>query len=105
MVDVTIARRPYRLLLDTGAARTQLNGDKYTSALRAIGEHESSASFGSSVIEPVVTITDLAIGPLQDTEAGRGPQRTRARTGARHGRARTIPLPFPAGSRRTAPGH
>jgi hypothetical protein len=65
MVDATIAGRPYRLLLDTGAARTQLNADEYTSALRPVGEDASSASFGASVTAPVVTVTDLAIGPLR----------------------------------------
>jgi len=65
MVDATIAGRPYRLVLDTGAARTQLNADEYTSALHPVGEDASSASFGSSVTEAVVTITDLAIGPLR----------------------------------------
>ncbi|HVB41882.1 MAG TPA: retropepsin-like aspartic protease [Streptosporangiaceae bacterium] len=65
MVDATIAGRPYRLLLDTGAARTQLRTDAYTSALRPVGEGMSSASFGSSVTEPVVTVSDLAIGPLR----------------------------------------
>jgi hypothetical protein len=68
MVDATIAGRPYRLLLDTGAARTQLNVDEYTSALQPVGEDVSSASFGGSVTEPVVTITDLAIGPLRLAE-------------------------------------
>ncbi len=65
MVDVTIAGRPYRLLLDTGAARTQLAADEYTSALRPVGEDVSSASFGASVIEPVVTVTELAVGPVR----------------------------------------
>jgi hypothetical protein len=64
-VDAVLAGRPYRLLLDTGAARTQLNADEYTSALRPVGEDASSACFGDRVTEPVVTITDLAIGPLR----------------------------------------
>jgi hypothetical protein len=65
MVDATIAGRPYRLLLDTGAARTQLNADEYTSALLPVGQDTSSASFGGSMTESVVTVTDLAIGPLR----------------------------------------
>lgn len=65
LVDATIAGRPYRLLMDTGAARTQLRADDYTSALRPVGADESSASFGGSVTEPVVTVTDLALGSLR----------------------------------------
>jgi len=65
LVDVTIAGRPYRLLLDTGAARTQLDPDDYTSSLSPIGEDASSAAFGGRVTEAVVTITDLAVGPLR----------------------------------------
>ncbi|MHB1431536.1 MAG: aspartyl protease family protein [Streptosporangiaceae bacterium] len=65
LVDAVVAGRPYRLLLDTGAARTQLRADDYTSALRPVGADESSASFGGSVTEPVVTVTDLALGSLR----------------------------------------
>jgi Aspartyl protease len=78
LVDATIAGRPYRLLLDTGAARTQLNADEYTSALRPVGEDASAGSFGGSMTGPVVTVTDVAIGPLrlaalEVTRGGRGP--------------------------------
>jgi len=65
LVDATIAGRPYRLLLDTGAARTQLDPDDYTSGLNSVGEDASSAAFGGRVSDPVVTITDLAVGPLR----------------------------------------
>jgi Aspartyl protease len=65
LVDATIAGRPYRLLLDTGAARTQLDADDYTSGLSPVGEDASSAAFGGRVTDPVVTITDLAVGPLR----------------------------------------
>lgn len=65
LVDVTVAGRPYRLVLDTGAARTQLTADEYTSALRPVGEDASAGSFGGRVTEPVVTITDLVVGPLR----------------------------------------
>ena len=65
LVDATIAGRPYRLLLDTGAARSQLNADDYTSALPAVGRDSSSATFGGRATDAVVTVTDLAIGPLR----------------------------------------
>ena len=36
MVDGTIAGRPYRFILDTGAARTQVEADEYTAALSSV---------------------------------------------------------------------
>ena len=68
MVDATVAGRPYRLLLDTGAARTALSADDYTSALRPVGEYASSAAFGSPATEPVVTVIDVVMGPLKIAE-------------------------------------
>jgi hypothetical protein len=65
LVDATIAGRRYRLLLDTGAARTQLDPDEYTSALRPVGQDSSSAAFGGRATDQVVTITDLAVGQLR----------------------------------------
>lgn len=65
LVDATIAGRPYRLVLDTGAARTHLRADEYTSGLRPAGEDASSGAFGGRVTDPVVTVTDLVIGPLR----------------------------------------
>jgi hypothetical protein len=68
MVDATIAGRPYRLVLDTGAARTQLDADEYTSGLSPVGEDSSFAAFGGRVTDPVATITDLDVGPLRLAE-------------------------------------
>jgi len=65
LVDATIAGRPYRLLLDTGAARSQLPADEYTRALPAAGEEESSAALGGPATEPLVTVTELAVGPVR----------------------------------------
>ena len=65
LVDATIAGRPYRLVLDTGAVRTQLNADEYTSALPPVGEDASSGTFGGRTTMPLVTVTDVAIGPLR----------------------------------------
>ena len=65
MVDVTIAGRPYRLVLDTGAARSLLEADEYTCGLTPAGRDSSFAVFGGRVTDPVVTITDLAAGPLR----------------------------------------
>jgi predicted aspartyl protease len=65
MVDGTVAGRPYRFILDTGAARTQLEADEYTAALSPVTGDASFSAFGGRSADPVVTITDLAAGPLQ----------------------------------------
>jgi len=65
MVDATVAGHPYRLMLDTGAARTQLPADDYTSTLPIAGADTSSGSFGSAQTDAIVTITDLVVGPLR----------------------------------------
>ena len=64
MVDGTVAGRPYRFILDTGAARTQLEADEYTSALET---RPGGSSWGTiaSGCDPVVTVTDVAVGPLR----------------------------------------
>jgi predicted aspartyl protease len=64
MVDGTIAGRPYRFILDTGAARTQVEADGYTAALSSVAGDSSSGVFASHA-HPIVTITNLAVGPLQ----------------------------------------
>jgi predicted aspartyl protease len=64
LVEATVAGRPYRMILDTGAARTQLVADEYTGALPAVDGNLSSAAFGGQVADPVVTVTDLVAGPL-----------------------------------------
>jgi Aspartyl protease len=68
MVDATIAGRPYRLVLDTGAARTQLNADEYTSSLHPGSGGASSAASNRSATGPIVTVTDVVIGPLRRVE-------------------------------------
>ena len=77
MVDGTVAGRPYRFIVDTGAVRTQLETDEYTSALAAMPGESSSGTFASHC-DPIVTVTDVAVGPLRfrapeyDVEADRG---------------------------------
>ena len=67
LVEATVAGRPYRMLLDTGAARSQLDADEYTLSLSPVHGDSSSAAFGGQVTDPVVTVTDLVAGPLRDT--------------------------------------
>ena len=64
-VDGTVAGRPYRFMLDTGAARTQLEADEYTRALSAEAGDSSLGALGGRSADPVVTVTDLVVGPLQ----------------------------------------
>jgi hypothetical protein len=63
LVDGTVAGRPYRFLLDTGAARTQLVADEFTAGLSSRAQHRSSGVFAAST-NPLVMVPDLAVGPL-----------------------------------------
>jgi len=63
MVDGTIAGRPYRFRLDTGAARTCIVADDFTAALSSNTQHHSSGVFAASS-NALVSVPDLAIGPL-----------------------------------------
>jgi gag-polyprotein putative aspartyl protease len=64
LVDGTVAGRPYRFIVDTGAARTQLEADDYTCTLEAAPGETSSGTFASHS-NPVVTVTDVVVGPLR----------------------------------------
>jgi predicted aspartyl protease len=64
MVDGTVAGRPYRFILDTGAARSQLEADEYTSTLQARPGESSWGAFASHC-DPLVTVTDVVVGPLR----------------------------------------
>jgi predicted aspartyl protease len=66
MADGTVAGRPYRFIVDTGAVRTQLEADEYTGALEAAPGGTSSGAFESHN-DPVVTVTDVAVGPMRAT--------------------------------------
>ena len=64
-VDAVVAGRTYRMMLDTGAAVTQLVADEYLTSLPVVSEDTSAGAFGRKVTYPVVRIPDLAIGDLQ----------------------------------------
>src|ERR1035437_184592 len=63
MVDGSIAGRPYRFVLDTGAARTHVVADDFTTTLAKCGQHNSSGVFavGSN---PLVPLPELVVGPM-----------------------------------------
>src|ERR1700735_110063 len=63
LADGTIAGRPFRFLLDTGAARTTLVADEAIAALDSRARHPSARVFGASS-NPLVTVRDLVVGPL-----------------------------------------
>ena len=63
LVDGTIAGRAYRFILDTGAHRSQVEADEYTTTLSPIADDTSSGAFASETYA-IVTISDLAIGPI-----------------------------------------
>ena len=74
LVDATIADRPYRLHLDTAAARTKLVTDSYLAALPVSGQHSSGGVFGQRQSGDIVAIPgliagDLATGPFQVVRA------------------------------------
>jgi gag-polyprotein putative aspartyl protease len=64
MVDAGIAGRPYRLRLDTGAARTQLVADDYLAGLPTRVGQTSAGAFGQPRYADVITVSDLTIGGL-----------------------------------------
>jgi hypothetical protein len=63
LVDGTIAGHPYRFVLDTGGVQTQIEADEHMAALPVVASQTSSGTFAAHTT-PVVTITDLTIGPL-----------------------------------------
>lgn len=62
--DGSVAGRPYRFLIDTGAARTSMAADEYTGGLASVAGDGSHGAFGA-VAETIITVTDLSVGPLR----------------------------------------
>jgi hypothetical protein len=65
MVDGSIAGHPFRFLLDTGAARTQIVADEVTAGLNVSSQESSAGVFGGTTTT-VVTVRDLVVGPLAE---------------------------------------
>ncbi len=74
-VDGHIGGRPYRFLLDTGAARTHVIFDDYTATLSAHAKDESSGVFAKSS-DDLIVVPELSVGPIsrQDFEVVRLPE-------------------------------
>ena len=62
-VDGVIGARSYRFLLDTGAARTCVAFDDYTSTFDCVGRHNSSGVFAKSS-DDLVTVPSIELGPI-----------------------------------------
>ncbi|MBK8022198.1 MAG: aspartyl protease family protein [Chloroflexi bacterium] len=62
-VDGHLDGKPYRFLLDTGAARSSVVFDEYTATLRSAGKNSSSTVFSVSE-DDLVTVGRLDIGPI-----------------------------------------
>jgi hypothetical protein len=66
LVDGTIEGRGYRFLLDTGAARTSVQDDEYTSTFDTVEQNESAGVFEKSRSD-VITVPSIALGPISKT--------------------------------------
>jgi hypothetical protein len=64
LVEATVDRRPYRLLLDSASPRTELVTDEYLASLPVAGQHSSGGSLGQRQHSDVVTIPGLSAGEL-----------------------------------------
>lgn len=62
-VDGSIGDKPYRFLLDTGAARSCVTLDEYTSRFAAIEKKSSSGVFAKSSDE-LITVPSITVGPI-----------------------------------------
>lgn len=65
-VDGTIGGQAYRFLLDTGAARTTIAFDTYSSTFDVVGSHSSSGVFAKTSAD-LITVPDIQVGSLTRT--------------------------------------
>ena len=62
-VDVSIGTKQYRFLLDTGAARTSVVLDNYTSTFESVGQNNSPGVFAKSN-DDLITLPSFELGPI-----------------------------------------
>jgi predicted aspartyl protease len=62
-VDGAIGGRPYRFLLDTGAARSSVRYDDYTATFASVGTDTSSGVFASGS-QDLITVPSLTLGRI-----------------------------------------
>lgn len=63
LVDGTIEGKKYRFLLDTGAARTSVKFDDYTSTFECIQKNNSSGVFAKGSYD-LITVPYIELGPI-----------------------------------------
>jgi len=63
LVDGSVGGRPYRFLLDTGAAQSAILSDDYTATFAAVERRASSGVFASGS-EDVILAPSIALGPI-----------------------------------------
>lgn len=63
LVDVTLGTNTYRFLLDTGAARTSVVLDDYTSRFDSLGSSHSPGVFAKGS-DDLITLPDFQLGPI-----------------------------------------
>ena len=61
LADGTVAGRSYRFMIDTGAGRSQVVADAFTSTLPRVGTHTSTGVFGERDNDLIV-LPDIALG-------------------------------------------
>jgi predicted aspartyl protease len=66
-VDGAIDGRAYRFLLDTGAARSCVRYDEYTTTYASVGSDASSGVFAGGS-QDLITVAHLALGPIARTQ-------------------------------------
>jgi len=62
-VDGSVGGHPYRFLLDTGAGRSAVNFDDYTSSFDSVGTNNTSGVFAESSVD-LITVPAIEIGPI-----------------------------------------
>ncbi len=67
-VDGTVGDRPYRFLLDTGAARTCLEYDDYTATFASLESKTSSGVFAAESRGEIITIPRIELGPITKSD-------------------------------------
>jgi hypothetical protein len=65
-IDGAVGDKPYRFLLDSGAAKSALIFDAYTGAFQAQGQHGSSGVFARHS-EDLITVPTIKVGSISRT--------------------------------------
>lgn len=73
LVDAWVAEQPYRFVLDTGAARSTVISDGYTSSLPSHAQHTPAGAIAARR-EDLIIVASVQLGPhvVTNLEVGRG---------------------------------